>query len=198
VLVGWFGGQEFGHAVADVLTGVREPGGRLPTTWSASESDTPVLDTRPKDGVVEYREGIHIGYRAWLRQPALPPAYWFGAGRGYTDIPLVRMDAPAAAAPGETITVRVGVENRGDRDGKQVVLVFAERPGSAVERPVRWLVGFAAVRVPAGGSAVAGVAVPVRLLAHWAGGWQHEPGEYVLRAGTTAVDLPLSTTVTLP
>ena len=197
VLVGWFGGQEFGGAVADVLTGLREPGGRLPTTWGANEADVPILDTSPKDGVVEYREGIHIGYRAWLRQPTMPPAYWFGAGLGYTRIPLVRLDAPATAAPGETVTVSVGVENRGDRDGKQVVLVFAEKPGSAVDRPVRWLVGFAAVRVPAGGSAVADVAVPVRLLAHWDAGWRYEPGEYLLRAGTTAADLPLSAKVTL-
>jgi len=197
VLLGWFGGQEFGGAVADVLTGLSEPGGRLPTTWGANETDVPVLDTKPKNGIVEYREDIHIGYRAWLRQPALPPAYWFGAGQGYTQIPLVRMDAPATATPGETVTVRVGVENRGGREGKQVVLVFAEKPGSVVDRPVRWLVGFSAVRVPAGGSAVVEVGVPVRLLAYWADGWQYEPGEYVLRAGTTAVDLPLSSALTL-
>src|SRR6185436_12930708 len=48
VLVGWFGGQEFGRAVADVLTGRSEPGGRLPTTWGAREVDVPILDTHPK------------------------------------------------------------------------------------------------------------------------------------------------------
>ena len=197
VLLGWFGGQEFGGAVADVLTGLREPGGRLPTTWGATEADVPILDTKPENGIVEYGEGIHIGYRAWLRQPSAPPAYWFGAGRGYTRIPLVRLVATATATPGETVTVRVGVENHGGRDGKQVVLVFAEKPDSVVDRPVRWLVGFSTVHVPAGGSADVDVAVPVRLLAYWADGWQYEAGEYVLRAGTTAVDLPLSSTLTL-
>ena len=197
VLVGWFGGQEFGRAVADVLTGRSEPGGRLPTTWGAREVDVPILDTHPKDGLVEYGEGVHIGYRAWLRQPAIPPAYWFGAGRGYTDLPLVRVHAPATATAGETVTVSVGVENRGERDGKQVVLVFAEKPDSAVDRPVRWLVGFSSVRVPAGGSAVADIPIPVRLLAHWDDGWRYETGGYVLHVGTTAVDLPLSTTLTL-
>ena len=197
VLLGWFGGQEFGGAMADVLTGLSEPGGRLPTTWGANESDVPILDTKPKDGIVDYGEGIHVGYRAWLRQPVVPPAYWFGAGRGYTHIPLVWLDAPATAAPGETVIVRVGVKNRGGREGKQVVLVFAEKRASAVDRPVRWLVGFEAVQVPAGGSAVVDVALPARLLAYWADGWRYEAGEYVLRAGTTAVDLPLSTTITL-
>jgi len=194
VLVGYFGGQEMGNAVADVLLGVAEPGGRLPTTWPAAEADVPVLSTTPVDGVLEYGEGIHIGYRAWLRQAA-PPAYWFGSGLGYTDIALVSVHAPAEAAPGEVVPLTVSVENRGRRDGKQVVQVYAERPDSSVDRPVRWLVGFAPVRVAAGQSAAVEVAVPTRLLAHWASGWQYEPGEYVLRVGTSVVDLPIEARV---
>jgi beta-glucosidase len=88
------------------------------------------------------------------------------------------------------LEVTVEVANRGERDGKQVVQVYAERPDSAVDRPVRWLVGFAPVRVPAGETARVGVGVPTRLLAYWADGWQYEPGGYLLRAGTSAVDLP--------
>jgi beta-glucosidase len=72
VLLTWFGGQEFGRALADVLLGDREPGGRLPTTWPAREDDVPVLSTTPVGGVLEYREGIHIGYRAWARSDAAP------------------------------------------------------------------------------------------------------------------------------
>ena len=97
LLVGFFGGQEFGHAVADVLLGAAEPGGRLTTTWPAAEADVPVLSTTPADGRLEYAEGIHIGYRAWLRQDAVP-AYWFGAGLGYTDITVTGVSAVPAAA----------------------------------------------------------------------------------------------------
>ena len=64
---GYFGGQEFGDAVADVLLGAVEPGGRLPTTWGAADEDVPVLSTTPVDGALAYTEGIHIGYRAWLK-----------------------------------------------------------------------------------------------------------------------------------
>ncbi|WP_155054447.1 glycoside hydrolase family 3 protein [Streptomyces blattellae] len=200
VLVGYFGGQEFGNALADVLLGLVEPGGRLPTTWPASEADIPVLSTTPVDGVLEYAEGIHIGYRAWLRQQAetgTEPAYWFGHGLGYADIALTGVDGPHHAAPGEAVTLGVEVANRGGRDGKQVVQVYAERDGSAVDRPVRWLVGFATVRVPAGGTTRVEVAVPTRMLAYWADGWQYEPGEYRFRVGTSAVELPLETTVAL-
>jgi beta-glucosidase len=196
VLVGYFGGQEFGHAVADVLLGVAEPGGRLPTTWPAAEADVPVMSTAPVNGTLDYAEGIHIGYRAWLKQSAAP-AYWFGSGQGYTDIALVAVHAPASVTAGETLTVTVEVENRGAREGKQVVQVYAERQVSAVDRPVRWLVGFAPVRVAAGDRAEVQVSVPTRLLAYWQDGWRYEPGAYQLRAGTSAVDLPQTTKVEL-
>jgi beta-glucosidase len=196
VLIGYFGGQEFGHAVADVLFGVAEPGGRLPTTWPAAEADVPVLATAPAGGELDYAEGIHVGYRAWLKGETAP-AYWFGSGQGYTDIALVGVHAPASVTAGESFPVAVEVENRGGRDGKQVVQVYAERPDSAVDRPVRWLVGFAPVRVPAGEKAQVHVSVPTRLLAYWQDGWRYEPGAYLLRIGTSAVDLPLTAKVDL-
>jgi beta-glucosidase len=196
VLVGWFGGQEFGNAVADVLLGVAEPGGRLPTTWAAEEEHVPVLNTTPTDGVLEYTEGIHIGYRAWLRSDQAP-AYWFGHGLGYTDIELSDLVAPAFLIEGDTAQVSVTATNRGSRAGKQVVLVFADRPDSEVERPVRWLVGFAPVRLAPGESAKVHVHVPSKLLAHWDDGWHYEVGEYTLWAGTTANDLPLAAAIEL-
>ena len=196
VLVGYFGGQEFGNAVTDVLLGAAEPGGRLPTTWPADEADVPVLSVTPVDGAVDYAEGIHIGYRAWLKHDAAP-AYWFGGGQGYTDIGLVGVDAPSSVSVGETVPVTVEVENRGARAGKQVVQVYAERPDSDVDRPVRWLVGFAPIRVPAGEKAKVQVDVPTRSLAYWQDGWQYEPGRYALRVGTSAVDLPFSAAVEL-
>ena len=88
----------------------------------------------------------------------------------------------------------VSLENRGERDGKQVVQVYAERAGSAVDRPVRWLVGYAPVRVAAGESTTVDVEVSTRLLAYWADGWTYEPGAYTLRVGTSVVDLPFDTT----
>ena len=67
ILLTYFPGQEFGDALVDMLLGEHEPGGRLPTTWPADEASIPVSDVTPVDGKVVYDEGIHIGYRAWLR-----------------------------------------------------------------------------------------------------------------------------------
>jgi beta-glucosidase len=196
ILVGWFGGQEFGNAVADVLLGIVEPGGRLPTTWPAAEEDVPVLSTTPIDDALPYDEDIHIGYRAWLRHDATP-AYWFGHGLGYTDIALTHIEAPEQIRPDSKMTVSVDVENRGHRDGKQVIQVYAERPDSVVDRPLRWLVGFAPIKVAAGEGARIDVELSTRRFAHWADGWAYEPGQYILGVGTTVVDLPFTATLEL-
>lgn len=194
VLLTWFGGQEYGAAVADMLTGAREPGGRLPTTWPARMDDVPVLDVTPVDGVLPYDEGIHIGYRAWLRAGATP-AYPFGHGLGYTTWSL--SDAATDGFAGEWAEIRLRVTNTGDRAGKHVVQVYAEKPDSAVDRPERWLVGFAVIRAAAGETVGTTIPVPRRALANWDDGWQFEPGDYVLRVGSSVTDLPLTLTVTL-
>lgn len=83
ILLSWFPGQEGGDALADVLTGAEEPGGRLPTTWPAVLADVPVTEVTPTEGVLDYTEGVFIGYRAWDKAGAVP-AYAFGHGLGYT------------------------------------------------------------------------------------------------------------------
>jgi beta-glucosidase len=196
VVVGYFGGEQFGNAIADVLLGRVEPGGRLPTTWPANEADVPVIDTTPVDGVLRYDEGIHIGYRAWLKSGATP-AYPFGHGLGYTEFSLAKASAPSIVAPGATVSVGVEVTNEGSRAGKAVVQVYAERADSTVDRPVRWLVGFQPAIVAAGETKQVHVDVSTRLLAYWNDGWTYEPGSFVLRVGTSVVDLPLVTAVEL-
>ncbi|SIT89943.1 beta-glucosidase [Microbacterium sp. RU33B] len=186
IVQGYFGGQEFGHAIADVLTGAAEPGGRLPTTWPAALADVPVTDVTPQDGVLAYPEGIHIGYRAWLRSDS-EPAFPFGHGLGYTTWSW-------GVAQREGDTLEVTLANTGQREGGQVVQVYAERVDSEIERPVRWLVGFATVHAAPGETVTARIEVPARRLAHWAGEWVVEPGAYTLRAGASVADLPLSVT----
>lgn len=191
VLLTWFGGQEYGNALADVLTGAREPGGRLPTTWPVAMADVPVLDVTPVDGAVRYDEGVHIGYRAWLRS-GTAPAYPFGHGLGYTSWSIEGIAATPTVTEGDAVIVTATVANTGDRAGKHVVQVYASRATSAVDRPVRWLVGFAPVRLAAGASTEVSVEVPARAFAHWDGGrdgrWAYEPGSFTLHVGSSVVD----------
>ncbi|WP_368498180.1 glycoside hydrolase family 3 C-terminal domain-containing protein [Herbiconiux sp. A18JL235] len=184
ILLTYFGGQEYGSAIGDMLAGHAEPGGRLPTTWPGAIDDVPVLDVTPQDGVLRYDEGIHIGYRAWLRA-GRTPAYPFGHGLGFTEWAHEGVSVETSA-DGDGWIVSVHSSNRGDRAGKQVLQVYAEKADSRVERPARWLVGFESVRADAGRSAVARIRVPARTLAYWESGWQNEPGDYVLRVGVSS------------
>ena len=193
VVLAWFPGQEFGHALSDVLLGVTEPGGRLPTTWPVVLADAPVSDVTPVDGRLSYDEGIHIGYRAWLRE-GTTPAYPFGFGLGYTlwELGPARVDEVA-----DRIVLGARVTNTGDRFGKQVVQAYASRPDSAVERPVRWLVGFSVLRLGPGESADVSIPVPGRALAHWDAGWHLEAGAYELALGTSSATMGDPVTVSL-
>lgn len=188
LLLTWFPGQEAGAGLADVLFGRSEPGGRLPTTWAASLADAPVTRTGPVEGRLEYTEGLHLGYRAWLRE-GRRPAYWFGHGLGYTTWEYVHVDAPAQTEAGAPFTLRVTVRNTGKRPGREVVQVYLARPGSSVERPSQWLAGYAAVRADPGHAVTAEVTVPPRALRHWSGehgAWRTEPGAFRLMVGRSA------------
>lgn len=191
VLVAWFPGQEFGNALADALLGVVEPGGRLPVSWPASEDRVP--GSRPTDGTLDYREGLFIGYRGYDRD-GQRPQYCFGHGLGYTAWEYLGADVPAQVDEGDDVVVPVRVRNTEERAGREVVQVYASHPGSALERPDRWLVGFATVEGGPGEEVTAAVHVPARGFAHWdvdQGHWAVEPGTRTLHVGHSLADLPL-------
>jgi beta-glucosidase len=199
VLLTWFPGQEFGNALADVLLGIVEPGGRLPTTWGATEAEVPVLATAPVDGRLDYAEGIHVGYRAWLRHRAAP-AYWFGHGLGYTTWVFEAMRLREPAADGTGGGVRVRLRNTGGRLGREVVQAYLARPDSIVERPRQWLAGYTAVWAEPGETVEVEVALEPAAWRYWSaetGTWAVEPGEYVLAVGRSVVDLPLTGWISL-
>ena len=99
VLLTWFPGQEFGHALADVLLGDAEPGGRLPTTWPADDRRAAVRAT-PVDGTLAYDEGIFVGYRAYERD-GRTPLYPFGHGLGYTTWEYLELACDAERRAGD-------------------------------------------------------------------------------------------------
>ncbi|RZU67048.1 beta-glucosidase [Microterricola gilva] len=199
VILAWFPGQEFGSALADVLSGEREPGGRMPTSWAARDEDVPVWNVEPVDGQLAYAEGVNVGYRAWLRQqrqggaaPALP----FGSGLGYTSWELGALEVVGA---GEAVVAEIDVTNTGARAGKHIVQAYLSGPGgSAIDRPIAWLAGFAVVRADAGETVTARIPIPVRAFQHWDADrrqWASEGGTFTLRLASSVVDPGRSTGV---
>jgi len=189
VLLAWFPGQEAGHALADVLLGATEPGGRLPTTWPVAEADCPVLNVTPHDGLLPYDEGVFIGYRAWDRS-AVAPRYPFGHGLGYT---VWEYSGVAADAGHVTVTVR----NAGSRPGREVVQVYVSPATADADRPRRWLAGFASVAAKPGEAATVTIELPKRAFQIWDSGWVTVPGEYRLEIARSLADTRGTATVTI-
>ncbi|WP_328452847.1 glycoside hydrolase family 3 C-terminal domain-containing protein [Streptomyces sp. NBC_00386] len=189
VLLSWFPGQEGGAALADVLTGAHEPGGRLPTTWG-SLADAPVTRVRPADGELPYTEDVFIGYRAW-EKAGRTPSYPFGHGLGYTDWTYESIEI-------EDRTVTVRVRNSGRRAGREVVQVYLAPAEPGTERPVRALAGFAGVEAAPGESVEAVVELPRRSFEIWdtvADTWAFVKGLYEVQAGRSLLDRRLSTII---
>ncbi len=196
VLWAWFPGQEAGHAIADILAGATEPAGRLPWTLPASEADVPVPHALPHEGVVDYADGIHVGYRGWLKSE-LAPAAPFGHGLGWTAWDYADVDAVAAADGHLTVTVRI--TNTGERAGTEIVQVYLDAPETpGIDRPVRWLGGFACVDVQPGETATVPVAIARRQLEVWddpSGTWNLPTGTYGVHVGRSVTDIRLDTAV---
>lgn len=198
VLWGWLGGQEWPDALGDVLTGRTEPAGRLPWTLPAHETDVPVPHAVPVDGVVDYHEGVHVGYRSWLRLGRTPAAP-FGHGLGWTT--WEHDEATALVGADGGVDVVVPVRNTGPRAGREVVQVYVEPPAGSHDRPVRWLGGFAGAHVAPGATTQVRIRVDATAFRAWdtgRGGWVVPAGTYRLHAGRSSGDLRTSVDVVLP
>ncbi|MFJ2985216.1 MULTISPECIES: glycoside hydrolase family 3 protein [unclassified Pseudomonas] len=148
IIVAWYPGQQFGPALASVVFGEREPGGRLPVTFARDEADYPVWSLTPAaNGDLAYHEGWWVGYRSFIARDT-HPAFSFGYGLGY---------ARFAYSPGavhgkrvDQLVISLTVRNISARAGKEVVQLYLLEP-SAADEPARLsLKAFAAVFVQAG------------------------------------------------
>ncbi|GGT62124.1 beta-glucosidase [Streptomyces lateritius] len=192
ILLSWFPGQEGGAALADVLTGAEEPGGRLPTTWPVALADAPVTEVIPTDGELQYTEGVFIGYRAWDKA-GVAPAYAFGHGLGYTTWSYDSLEATSQRAA-------VRLTNTGARTGREVVQIYLAPASDPVERPARWLAGFASVEAGPGESVEVEIPLPRRTFEIWdeeRNSWSFVPGTYEVRAAHALDDTRLTAVLEL-
>ena len=204
VLQAWYPGQECGNAIADVLLGAAEPGGRLPQTWPLRMEDTVAFGDPAQypgvDGHVRYGEDVFIGYRHY-QQKQLAVQFPFGHGLSYTtfDYGPVR-GVPASFGPGDSLTLEVDVHNTGTRAGQAVVQLYVSDAEASVARPGRELKAFAKLHLAAGASGTAKLTLNMRAFAFYDvenKRWTAEAGSFGLHLGTTADSAFANHSVTL-
>lgn len=194
VLMTWFGGAQMSVALADVLTGERDPGGRLPLTLALSDDDYPGFGVRlDETQTLDYDKIEPAGYPGFVAA-GRRPRFAFGSGMSYTRFawgqPVVDELTPSGGS------VRVPVTNVGDRAGKDVVQVYLRTDGAEVGK----LVGFAAVRLEPGASTEVVVTIDDIALRRWdaaTGSWASIAGRLSLDVARAADDVQFSLDVEL-
>ncbi len=193
VLEGYLGGQESGGAIARMLVGELEPGGRLAETFPLRWSEHPVSTLPDGPRFAEYRESVYVGYR-WTDTVGSDVLFPFGHGLSYTSFAWSGAAADRAVLTSDdpAVTVVVTVANTGERAGTDVVQVYVRPPQSGAFRPAHHLGGFAKVALAAGESADVQVVLDRRAFARWSPSrhdWVVDPGTYVLEVAASSRDV---------
>jgi beta-glucosidase len=188
-LVLWYAGQEGGNALADVLFGDADPGGRLPQSWPVRIEDAPSHAHYPgAGGKVVYGEGIFMGYRGH-DAAGVAPRFAFGHGLSYARFEYGEL---RARRDGDVVRVEVDVTNASARAGEEIVQLYLRDCEASLPRPAKELVGFARLALAPGETATARFALGPRAFSFWdpaARGWRLEPGEFELLAGRSSADV---------
>jgi alpha-L-rhamnosidase len=190
IVEAWALGQAVGSALADVLSGVVNPSGRLAETIPVMLADNPsYLNFPGENQVVRYGEGVFVGYR-YYTSAGRAARYPFGHGLSYTTFDY-RPPVIMATGP-DTARVRVEVHNSGRRSGAEVVQVYVAPAPAPVRRPVRELGAFAKVQLDAGQHTVVEFELDRRAFAYWdttAFRWRVQPGVYSIEIGRSATEI---------
>jgi len=189
VITAWYPGQEFGLALADVISGAVDPGGRLPMTFPKRVADAPTALDVPGDGSkLHYREGSFVGHR-WYDARDIEPLVPFGHGESYTSFEFGR---PSVTSERDgAVDIAVEVRNIGNRVGTAVPQLYLEPPVGTHRRPLRTLCGFASASLAAGTTTTMTISVPKRAFEIWTheAGWHTPAGSYVIHAAASSRDL---------
>ncbi len=195
VVDAWFGGQEMGHAIADVLFGDVNPSGKLPFSFINDFKESPAFGHYPGEDLhVKYAEGIYVGYR-YFDKNNITTQYPFGYGLSYTDFEYSDLKiTPGKDPAATTFEVSMQLRNRGARAGAEVVQLYVHDGHASVDRPVKELKGFRRVELDPGNSAMVSFTLDKSSLAFFSTqkkDWVAEPGKFDVLLGSSSADIRL-------
>jgi beta-glucosidase len=195
----WYSGEGSGRAMADLLFGSVNPGGKLAVSIPVKLSNTPAyLDFPHEQDTGRYREGIFAGYRYYDARE-IEPLYPFGYGLSYTTFRYEGAELKPLSGGEYEVTVRLA--NTGVRAGTEVVQLYVSPRNSAAWRPPKELKAFAKVKLEPGRGSSVTFKLTRRDFAWYddrLGRWRVDEGTYRLMAGSSSRDLPVLIDVEVP
>ncbi|MBS1875969.1 MAG: beta-glucosidase BglX [Acidobacteria bacterium] len=184
ILEVWHPGTEGGNAVADLLFGDANPGGKLPVSWPRDAGQIPIYYAHNLTHQPETAAGFQSRY--W-DQPS-KPLYPFGHGLSYSKFAVSNLRLAAEAVKlGGTLEVMADVENTSSRDGDEVVQLYIHQKAGKASRPVRQLKGFERVALKASEKKTVRFTLGKAELSYWSGqdrAWIEETESFDLWVGT--------------
>ena len=191
IVQAWYGGQECGRAVADVLFGCHNPSGKLPFSIIRRCKDSPAFEGyRDENFEAHYNEGIYVGYR-YLDKYKIEPQFPFGHGLSYTkfeysDLAVVKKE--------DEVMVSCSITNIGENSGSEVAQVYVKDVESSLERPEKELKAFAKVYLEPGESQNITLKLTRSAFSFYdpeKGSWILEPGVFEIMVGSSSQDMKL-------
>jgi beta-glucosidase len=197
LLQAWYPGQECGTAIAGVLFGDYNPGGKLPVTFPVSWTSSPAYPYYPgNDGQVKYQEGIFIGYRYFdsNKEEVLFP---FGYGLSYTtfDYKNIQVNPETVKGNDFSVNVQLEVQNTGTREGAEIVQLYIHDREAGVERPFKELKGFERIHLLPGESKTVFFTLDWKAFSFYdvkLNNWKVEPGIFDILVGSSSRDIRLT------
>ncbi len=211
IIQGWYCGSEAGTALADIITGIVNPSGKLPFTWPVKLNDVAAhaLNTYPgkwrngdTNGIIdeEYKEGIYVGYR-WADKAKIKPLFAFGYGLSYTTFEMSNLRKSSSEMSEDGFIIfTINVKNTGLTAGSETVQLYINDIKSTIDRPYKELKGFVKVHLNPGESKDVSIKINKNALRFWdvtTDGWKSEPGKFVALVGNSSDNLTLRTTFNL-
>ncbi|HEV7745499.1 MAG TPA: beta-glucosidase BglX [Pyrinomonadaceae bacterium] len=189
VLEAWMGGTESGNAIADVLFGDVNPGGKLPVTWPRSVGQVPIYYNHMNTG-----RPPEANNRYTSKYLDLPwtPRFPFGYGLSYTQFKITNLKLNAQRIrPSDKVTVSVEVQNVGQRAGDEVVQLYIRDVAASMTRPVKELKGFQRVTLQPGETKHLEFVLGFDQLGFWNREMKFvvEPGEFKIMVGSNSEEL---------
>ncbi|MHB1687285.1 MAG: beta-glucosidase [Ignavibacteriaceae bacterium] len=195
VLEAWFGGEEVGSAIADVLLGNYNPSGKLPVTFPKSWKDCSAYKTyKAQDSVTNYSDGIFVGYRHFDKEN-IQPLFSFGYGLSYTKFLYGDLKIEPAGGNQNKFKIKFKITNTGKVEGVEVPQLYLAMLNSKVARPVKELKAFDRISLKPGETKEIEFNIDKNVLAYFSDkkeSWETEPGKVKVMVGSSSRDIRLT------
>jgi beta-glucosidase len=185
IVMAWQPGSEAGNAIANILAGDANPGGKLPVTWPRSAGQEPLYYSR---NLTQYPE-TDPEYRSRYWEGPTTPLYPFGFGLSYTSFSVSNLQlSKTSLKSGESLEATAQVSNTGSAPGDEVVQLYIHQRAGSTSRPMRELKGFERVPLHPGESKTVHFALGPKELTYWSTArkaWVEEPEEFDIWVGNS-------------